>query len=114
MLLRVAALVAVVLLSCGTATAQSSTCTVPAQFSTINAGLAGCGGGVGYITLVISPGTYTETLSFGLLLASATLQASNYDSVPANPGLSNVTVIVAGVGHVIDNDTMALVFNGSF
>ena len=75
--------------------------------------LLGCGGGVGYITVVVSAGTYTEVLSFGLLLASATLEASDYGSIPINPGVGNVSVIINSVGWIVDNDSMTLQLLGT-
>jgi hypothetical protein len=102
------------LLLCGASHAGPVVCTVPGQFSSIQAGLNGCNGGAGSIQLTISPGTYTEQLTVPMAVGNLTLASTTFlaGNIPPQPTAFNLTVFVVGVNHSVQFSETSLFFQG--
>jgi len=90
-------------------------CTVgpSGTYATINAGLAGCNGGVGSIQLLLD-GSFTETMVVPVTVTNLTLTSVDFDAdlVPANPFPANISTRITGSNHLVLNVSTALFIQG--
>jgi len=90
-------------------------CTVGSSgtYSTINAGLSGCNGGVGSYELIID-GQFSETLFFPLTAVNVTLTSLEFTGglVPASPFPENITARISGFDWIVANVSTAIFIRG--
>lgn len=90
-------------------------CTVGSSgtYSTINAGLSGCNGGVGSYELIID-GHFPETLFFPLTAVNVTLTSLEFTGglVPASPFPENITTRISGFDWIVANVSTAIFIRG--
>lgn len=102
------------------ATAQvQCTVGVSGTYATVNAGLAGCNGGIGSFQLLID-GQFIENLVVPVTATNVTLTSVEFDAgtVPEVPTAANLTTSITGHNFLVTNVSTALflqgiIFNGA-